>query len=164
MKMKYDMREQTLYIIRGIPGAGKSTLGNAIKDALNKRAGYEICEEHENDKFFTKVNPKTGVEEYNWNPRRMGAAIHDCEDKVRAALEDGKDCVVANTFTKKSEFINYINMALELGVDYVVIKCDGGFQNLHSVPEETLKNMRERMNNNPFPGEIEYKPGDPLPI
>lgn len=155
------MSEQNLYIIRGIPGAGKTTLGKAIMNALNKEAGYEICKEFENDQFFTKVNDK-GEEVYNWNPRKMGMAIHYCEDNVRKTLEDRMDCVVANTFTKKSEFINYIDMALELDVDYVVIACDGGFQNVHSVPDATLKLMSARWE--PFPGEIKYKVGDELPL
>lgn len=153
-------RTQTLYIVRGIPGAGKSTLGNKIKNALNQQAGYEICGEFENDLFFTKkIN---GQDVYEWNPKRMGAAIHWCEENVRKFLEDGNDCVVANTFTTLSEMRPYIEMANELGVDYVVIKCDGGFQNVHSVPEASLEKMKARWTD--FPGEIEYKPGDKLPL
>jgi hypothetical protein len=52
--------------------------------------------------------------------------------------------IVSNTFTTEKEINPYLNTAKYLGYDAFVVKCDGGFDNIHGVPTEVLDKMRGR--------------------
>lgn len=119
-----------LYILRGIPGSGKSTYGKKIVDnAID--AGLSAIK-FEADDFFMK-NGK-----YNWNPKLIGMAHKWCQNSVRKAL----DAYDVNT---------YVKIANDAHADFEVVAIHGNHQNVHNVPEETLEKMRAKMVD--FPGE-----------
>lgn len=119
----------TLYIIRGIPGSGKSTLAQK----LAPNAAFEA------DAYM--VNSRG---EYEFNPNRLSEVHQKCYDAVRNALTSGIEHVaVANTFVKKWEYKKYVDLAIELGINYEIIVCDGGYQNIHGVPEEAIQRMKK---------------------
>lgn len=132
-----------LYILRGIPGSGKSTYGKKIVDnAID--AGLSAIK-IEADDFFIKDG------KYNWNPKLIGMAHKWCQDNVRKALHLYDVVVVANTSLSLTDVKTYIKIANEEYVDFEVVAIHGNHQNVHNVPEETLKKMREKMVD--FPGE-----------
>ena len=134
-----------VYILRGIPGAGKSTYGKTLVDRAI--AAGDKAVQYEADMFFTD---KAG--NYNWNPKLIGVAHKWCQDKVRNALGNYDVVVVANTNLTKKDVDVYTKIATDGGYDFEVIRLDGGFQNVHAVPEETLENMRKKMED--YPGEL----------
>ena len=63
-----------LYILRGIPGSGKSTYGKKIVDSAID-AGFSAIK-FEADDFFMKDG------KYNWNPKLIGMAQHIQTEKA----------------------------------------------------------------------------------
>lgn len=118
-----------LYIVRGTPGSGKTTYA--------KQLG---CFHVEADMFFVRDG------EYQWNPDDIKKAHEWCYQTVKAALDKGMDVVVSNTFTKRWELEKY----LEFDPVVYVTTYDG--QNIHNVPEEVVKRMKDRWED--FEGEV----------
>ncbi len=123
-----------LFIVRGLPGSGKTTW--ALERSLTI-PGSVIAEA---DQFFT--NPETN--EYNYNPELLKTAHAWCYKKVERNLRDNRTVFVANTFTRLWEFEKYIKLAKDLGIEFEVISCISEFQNTHGVPDEVVKKMKDR--------------------
>jgi len=120
---------KTLYIVRGLPGSGKSSLAKKITELV-----------YSADDFFTN---KKG--EYNFNAKLLGKAHEWCWGKVRDAMFIGANAVaVANTFTQAWEAEKYYQIAEEYGYSVFVIECQNDFGNVHDVPQESIDAMKER--------------------
>ncbi len=119
-----------LIIIRGLPGSGKSTLARSY---LSKNYNY-----FEADMYFMRHD---GV--YDFNPKLLKNAHEWCFDKVTEGLHFYSICV-SNTFTTYKEMKPYIDYAKEHGHEIEIITCTGEYQNIHNVPQETLKRMKDR--------------------
>jgi predicted kinase len=136
-----------LYIIRGLPASGKSTIANKL---ISESCENQVCKESffEADMFFC-INL---VGEYRFDPSKLSDAHKWCQNKVRESLAEGRNTIVANTFTQKWEMEPYVVMARELNAEIEVIDVfDGGLsdaelaaRNVHKVPEEVIGRMRER--------------------
>lgn len=130
----------TLYILRGLPGSGKTTL--AYRLIGDSGVMYAADDYYYDDE---------GV--YRWDPSKIGAAHSQCQRRVKEALELGVPVVVVhNTNTMRKEMKPYLDMAKEN--DYmvnVVSVFDGGLtdeqlaaRNSHNVPVEAISKMRKR--------------------
>ncbi|MCQ2300869.1 MAG: T4 RnlA family RNA ligase, partial [Bacteroidales bacterium] len=86
---------------------------------------------------------------YTWKP---GGENHTwCQSAFKAAVDAGMDVCVSNTFTTRKEIEPYVSYAKEKGATVVVTTMTTSYGNIHSVPESTLKAMRERWE--PYEGE-----------
>ena len=138
---------QILYLVRGLPGSGKSTIA---KNIVAKSAEKSIQVMHyEGDDFHTYVQRVVGHEveqSYNFNVKLVGAAHDLCYGRTMRALSEGHDAVVANTFTTKRELGRYISGVerSELPVDIIVLKATGDFKTIHNVPDAVISRMRDR--------------------
>tara|TARA_B000000557_G_scaffold77247_1_gene61863 strand:- start:13544 stop:13945 length:402 start_codon:yes stop_codon:yes gene_type:complete len=120
---------KTLYIVRGLPGSGKSSLAKKVTELV-----------YSADDFFTN---KKG--EYNFNAKLLGKAHEWCWGKVRDAMFIGAEAVaVANTFTQAWEAEKYYQIAEEYGYSVFVIECQNDFGNVHDVPQESIDAMKKR--------------------
>ena len=117
-----------LTIIRGLPGSGKSTLAKSMTDAVHV----------ETDMYFMHNG------HYHFNAADLGKAHDWCHRKCALELEKGNNVVVSNTFTRKWEFVPYIDMAKKLGCEYEVIECTGTYPNVHGVPQHAIERMKQR--------------------
>ena len=119
------MRE--LYIIRGLPGSGKSTFAKKIAEI--------VCEA---DNYFSR-NGK-----YEYNREELGQAHQYCKDNVKAAMEVGYGPIaVANTFSKRWEMQDYFDLAFRYGYTVTEVTMSGPMhKNTHEVPQETVDRMK----------------------
>ena len=128
---------QTLFLIRGLPGAGKTSLLMNYIDVAAFAA----------DDYFTNE-----FGEYEFNPSLLPKAHARCQMSASEALKDGHDVAVHNTFTQRWEMQPYIEMAEENGARLTVIDLfDGGLtdeelekRNTHGVPKDAIARMRAR--------------------
>jgi predicted kinase len=125
-----------LYIVRGLPGSGKSTVAGKLSDRVI-----------EADYYFSCFNSKSGEIEYNFNPSKLGAAHKWCRDNVENHMKMSEDIAVSNTFTQKWEVEPYIELAKKYGYDVQIITVQSNFKNVHGVPESTIEKMKARWEN-----------------
>ena len=123
-----------LYIIRGLPGSGKTTFAEQL--------GVDV---YSADDYFTDA--VTG--EYNFDMSKLYLAHKQCQRLVKSHMELGEaSLAVANTSTTVKELKPYYKLAEGYGyrVFSVVVENRHGGVDVHNVPAEILKNMRNRFN------------------
>ncbi len=126
---------KTLYIVRGIPGSGKSTFAKSI-------GGIHI----EADQFFM-ING-----EYNFDITKIKLAHKYCQNQTEAWMKtDGVQVnndkiVVSNTFTQEWEMEPYFKLAEKYGYRTfsLIVENRHGGVNEHGVPEDKLEIMKNR--------------------
>jgi predicted kinase len=123
----------SLYIIRGAPGSGKTTLG------LHLKAGGLVRHVIAADDYMTGPDG-----EYLFQPERLKECHDRCKMDAAAMLKSGESVAVCNTCIRIWEMQPYVNMASMIGAVLYVIRCEGRFQNVHGVPESKVRDMRDR--------------------
>ena len=138
-------RPVQLFIIRGIPGSGKSTFAKKLS---NTNGHMRIVE---NDDFFTDHSGKYryNKEIYDYAKQyTMSAIVHEL-------MIEKKACIVTGVFyhaDEASDLLNIINFCKAHNIPFEVHRMTGNFQNIHNIPEEVLEEMKE--NFEPYDGEI----------
>lgn len=124
-----DNEEMILYIIRGIPGSGKTTLAKKLAPDSNYAA---------DDYFYDSEG------NYKFDVTKLDAAHKWCYKSVENAMINGVPVIaVNNTFVRKWEYADYIEMAEKLGYRPVEIICRGNFGSVHNVPSAKIKSMAQ---------------------
>ena len=121
-----------LFILRGIPGSGKSTIAESINPN-----GYNV----EADMYFTVDG------EYVFDKSMLPEAHRWCQNMVKEWMdEEVSKIVVSNTFTEYWEMETYIKMAEEYGyiVFSLIVENRHGGDNTHGVPSESIERMKNR--------------------
>ena len=128
---------KNLYLLRGIPGAGKSTLAKQLGDS-----------HFETDTFFMVYG------EYKFDPTKLRKAHEWCQSQIELAMInnhvtaglDNSDIVVSNTFTQAWEMDAYYELAKQYGyrVFSIIVENRHGGVNQHNVPEDKLQIMKDR--------------------
>lgn len=123
------------FIIRGLPGSGKSTFAKTLMSVMDLTVHCEA------DQFMYNED---GV--YDWKPSKVKYAHNACFEKFQNAVAVGKNVIVSNTFTRMSEFEAYVKYATECGYEVTVMTVNNihGNSSVHNVPEGTMTNMRSR--------------------
>lgn len=118
------MKVQTLYLVRGVPGSGKTTLG------LKLLAEGMVSSLYEADMWFTDDDGR-----YHYDKGSVSLAHRWCRHQTLVAIQRGESVVVCNTFSRPHELKPYINMANRYGVKIVIFRANGNYPNVHDVPE-----------------------------
>ena len=130
---------KVMYIVRGLPGSGKSTFANIVWNE------YAICEA---DKFFYD---KEG--NYNFDASKLREAHEWCKQEVETRMQDNQnnpqyypEIVISNTFTQEWEMEAYFDLAkkYEYKVISLIVENRHGNASVHDVPVETIEKMRDR--------------------
>lgn len=127
---------KSLYLLRGLPGAGKSTLAKKLGDVY-----------YEADMYFTNENGQ-----YIFNGVDIKKAHEWCQNEVHTAMilnhttGENENIVVSNTFTQEWEMEAYYKLANSYGyrVYSLIVENRHGGENLHNVPEDKIEVMRNR--------------------
>ncbi len=118
-----------LYLIRGWPGSGKTTLAKELLAEGKADVHYEA------DMYF-----EGSTLGYVFDPKLLPQAHAWCLRKTKEALDLGKNVVVSNTFIKVWELKKYI----DLGLPTEIRVCRGLFVNVHGVPIDKVISMRAK--------------------
>ena len=132
---------KNLYIVRGLPGSGKSTFAKKLVGE-----DFLVCEA---DKYF--IDKETG--EYNFDFTKIKDAHKFCKDTVETYMKDSlvndqfyREIAVSNTFTQEWEMEPYIELAKQYGyqVTSLIVENRHGGVNEHNVPEDKIEIMKNR--------------------
>ena len=119
-----------LYLLRGLPGAGKSTVAKAMAEALDFDHYEMDMARHVNGKYIYR--PEDTPRCHRW-----------CYNRTKASLRKGRGVIVSNTFVRRYHLNAYTSLALALKVPFAILHVQGqNFGSLHDVPEEQMKRMR----------------------
>jgi uridine kinase len=127
-----------LILLRGLPGSGKTTLGEVILHSTQGTKPDVISA----DNYF--IDDKGN---YNFDPTKLKEAHNNCQQicAERMRLEFSK-VVVANTFTEEWEMKPYFDMAerYKYRIHTIIVENRHGSKNIHGVPSEKLQQMKDR--------------------
>ena len=119
-----------LFLLRGLPGAGKSTLADSI-------GGKHI----EADMFFEYEG------KYEFDASKLKEAHTWCKNAVKVWMTNSvKKIIVSNTFTMEWEMQPYFDLAEKYGyrVHSLIVENRHDGVNQHGVPVEKLIEMKNR--------------------
>lgn len=138
------MRKE-LYLLRGLPTSGKSTLAKSLGGEHYEADSYFMV--HKDPKTGEVINRHQHDGVYEFDPSKIKLAHESCQDGVEDAMScEYERIVVSNTFTQEWEMKPYYEMAEKNGYmvfSLIVEKRHEGV-NEHNVPEETLDKMEDR--------------------
>jgi predicted kinase len=124
-----------LYLIRGLPGSGKTTFAKSL-------GIFHV----EQDMRLIRDG------KYTWTKESVTNAVAFCRTAAKHAMLEGMDLVISNTFTRRFEMQFYLDLANRLDYKVCVFKVCGEFGSIHNVPEESMRAMRDRWED--FEGEL----------
>ena len=119
-----------LFLLRGLPGSGKTTLAKSL-------GGMHI----EADNYFMDGD------EYKFDASKLKEAHAWCQNVVKVwIINSVPKITVSNTFTQEWEMQPYYDLAKEHGykVYSLIVENRHGGVNEHGVPEEKLVQMKQR--------------------
>ncbi|WP_432459161.1 ATP-binding protein [Agarivorans sp. QJM3NY_25] len=119
---------QTLTLIRGLPGSGKSSLAASLA-AVHLEA----------DMYFVDA-----LGNYHYRGEEIAQAHQWCQQQTAAYLALAKDVVVANTFVRQWEMAPYRALAKQYGARLKIICCTANYSNIHGVSLDTIEKMRQQ--------------------
>ncbi len=127
---------KTLFLVRGLPGAGKSSFIESLLDmGLDIRA------------YATDDWLKDFDGSYRWEAEKLREAHNQCQASVEWDMSDDFDNIaVHNTLTTETELEPYLTLAKKYGYKVVslIVENRHGNKNIHQVPESTIIKMRNR--------------------
>jgi predicted kinase len=131
-------KQGDLILLRGLPGSGKSTLGNVILQLPNNNPQEVLSA----DDFF--VNNEG---EYIFDGTKLKEAHNYCQFRCSERMRQQiVRIVVANTFTEDWEMKPYFDMAERYNyrVHTLIVENRHESENVHGVPEDKLQKMKNR--------------------
>lgn len=126
---------KNLWFIRGVSGAGKSTVASLI-------ASMSGTESIEADKFRYVDG------EYKWSPNDNHRVHKECYNLAEAYAKEGhENIVVSNTSTRLRDVEKYMNLAKKYGYRTfsIIVENRHNTGNVHGVQEETLVQMEKQL-------------------
>jgi predicted kinase len=128
--------EKILYIVRGIPGSGKTTFAKTISPIVV-----------EADQYFTDDKGN-----YIFDGSKIKLAHEYCRAQTEAWMITEDDQIntskvaVSNTFTQEWEMEPYFELAKKYGykVFSLIVENRHGGVNQHNVPEDKIEQMKTR--------------------
>lgn len=129
---------QTLIIVRGWQGSGKSTFASKLRQIVKDFHYPEFNTRHyEADMYFYKDG------KYNFEFSKLKNAHAWCKESVEKSINSGVYLtIVANTFRTSKEIEPYLKMAKDAGVQVCIYECVGNFKNVHDVPEDIVEKYK----------------------
>ncbi len=129
------MIQKTLFLLRGVPGAGKTTLATFLTDLL----GHDAFQTSADNFMFEDGN--------EYDPKRLPEVHKKCQEAVLAQMQGERDVIfVHNTMTREWELDDYFQMAEANGyrVFSLIVENRHGNKSVHNFPEEGYDKYADR--------------------
>lgn len=133
------MTTKTLYILRGVSGAGKTTLALTLEKSLPSAIAIAADDFHYDS-----------LGNYNWKSENMYKAHQWCKGAVKESMKQlYKNIIVHNTNTTEKEIKPYIDLADKFGYKVISLIVENLHDNdsVHNVPQEVRNNQEKRLRN-----------------
>ncbi len=134
MTLQEEDSEKRLYLVRGTPGSGKADFVKSISFEDDVVISTNDFMKDENGIFYFDVG-------------KLEESRNKCQYIVEDAMERNTPCIfVHDTLTTQKEIYPYTELAERYGytVYAIIVECRGERHNVHDVPEQTIKRMKER--------------------
>lgn len=136
-------------IMRGIPGAGKSTLAKKIAE----KTGAVICS---SDHYFERDGT------YKYVKEEISEAWRQCENKARRLLILRQSVIIDNTNVALSDYENYIQLAYNEGAEIEIVELKvpvdvAKARGIHNVPDESYKRFVSRWQEDKVHKKVTYE-------
>lgn len=138
------MESPLLLLLRGVQGAGKTTLANTL--IYLKGESESDAQAFAADDYFYQADGS-----YLFNPDKLNRAHKECFMKVETAMQDRTSLVVVhNTFSRAAELTPYYKLGETYGyrVATVVVENRHGNIDSHGVPLEVREEFSRRIKSN----------------
>jgi predicted kinase len=145
-QVKFD--QPTVFIMRGLPGSGKSTIYHRlVKKYFTENPCHKSTIHCSADNYWTAIDGS-----YKFDLTRVPQSHHFC---LRVFCEHGMRMshliFLDNTNTSLWEFSHYVKIAEAYDYKTVIITLNISVEtalarNIHNVPEKTIRNMYKRLN------------------
>lgn len=124
----------TLYLIRGVPGSGKSSFAMQLFNAGLIQNIFEADDWMYEDGLYV------------FKPDKLSYSHRMCQSNTVESLIEGRSVAVSNTSTTEKEVETYRRIAEECNANFVSLivenRHDGA--NIHNVPEDKIQQMKQR--------------------
>lgn len=134
------MSSAIMYIMRGVPGSGKSTRVQELRSKhVSMGESVVVCSA---DLFFINESG-----DYDFHASLLSQAHSSSYDAAVCACVAGSHVIIDNTNINRKDWIKYSNLAKEYGYEVQLIQLpaitvdEAVARNIHNVPRETLIRM-----------------------
>ena len=126
---------QALFLIRGLPGSGKTTAARSIKELSDNKPWIIAA-----DDWFRIFNRN------QFEADKLPDAHEWCQTTTQRQLALGRTVIVHNTFTQQWEMQPYIDLADMMEIQCIILTANNhhNSKSVHDVPEATVEKMKQR--------------------
>lgn len=130
------MNPPSLILLRGLPGAGKSTLATLL---ATMPGAVAVCADDYPGRYTLERNAPV------YNADMTEKALGWCWWQVSEHMERGAPVIIVhNTFIRRDDLLEYEHSANLHGYRLFVVKVEGRHPSVHCVPEDVVQAMDER--------------------
>lgn len=121
---------QSIIILRGAPGSGKTTIARYLKKRNYMNVSWMIVSA---DDYFTS---ETG--RYQYDATQIQAAHNWCFSLYCRFVDSGKNVILDNTNHQLSEYVKYIKFAGKKGIKPIVYHCVGKYVSTKNISDKVM--------------------------
>lgn len=129
-----------VYFIRGLPGAGKSTLAVDLIDIMDMA---NIAATHiEADHWMVNENG-----EYKFDASKLDVVHENCRAEYLKAMSAKTPYIIVSNVSRAAKDVDwYQEEATKRGYEFVslIVENRGGRKSIHDVPDKSIENMRRK--------------------
>ena len=131
--MEKRINPHTMYILRGVPGSGKSTL----KSIIMGKGQEEDFKWFEADSYMIDNNGN-----YKFDRNKLSEAHKKCFiGALRAACTGCYDIIISNCSIEPWEYYKYLRLANVFKMNVQIISIDSTFNSIHTDDPKVIDNM-----------------------